>query len=182
LIHNDIPALRRDRLSWVNQNYIREETLLAANAKLVSAQNQIALAHAWGGREVASADGIRFVVPVATVHARPNPKYFGIGRGVTYLQPQLQPVYRPQRHHRAGHLARQHGLARASPRATDRIAAHPDHDRYRCLIATSSLGCSDFSVIDSVHGWPISAAHASGELIRRPITANSTLSHGSGST
>jgi TnpA family transposase len=33
---------------------------------------------------VASADGIRFVVPVATVHARPNPKYFGIGRGVTY--------------------------------------------------------------------------------------------------
>jgi TnpA family transposase len=84
LIHNDIPALRRDRLSWVNQNYIREETLLAANAKLVSAQNQIALAHAWGGGEVASADGIRFVVPVATVHARPNPKYFGIGRGVTY--------------------------------------------------------------------------------------------------
>ena len=39
---------------------------------------------AWGGGEVASADGIRFVVPVATVHAGPNPKYFGIGRGVTY--------------------------------------------------------------------------------------------------
>ena len=34
--------------------------------------------------EVASADGIRFVVPVATVHVGPNPKYFGIGRGVTY--------------------------------------------------------------------------------------------------
>jgi TnpA family transposase len=84
LVHNDLPALRRDRLSWVNQNYIREETLLAANAKLVSAQNQIALARAWGGGEVASADGIRFVVPVATVHAGPNPKYFGIGRGVTY--------------------------------------------------------------------------------------------------
>ena len=59
-------------------------TLLAANAKLVSAQNQIALARAWGGGEVASADGIRFVMPVATVHAGPNPKYFGIGRGVTY--------------------------------------------------------------------------------------------------
>jgi hypothetical protein len=84
LVHNDLLALRRDRLSWVNQNYIREETLLAANAKLVSAQNQIALARAWGGGEVASADGIRFVVPVATVHAGPNPKYFGIGRGVTY--------------------------------------------------------------------------------------------------
>ena len=39
---------------------------------------------AWGGGEVASADGLRFVVPVRTVHAGPNPKYFGIGRGVTY--------------------------------------------------------------------------------------------------
>ena len=77
LVHNHLLALRRDLL-WVNQNYIREETLLAANAKLVSAQNQIALAHAWGGGEVASADGIRFVVPVATVHAGPNPKYFGM--------------------------------------------------------------------------------------------------------
>ena len=26
------PALKRDRLSWVSQNYIREETLTAANA------------------------------------------------------------------------------------------------------------------------------------------------------
>ena len=33
--------------------------------------------------DVASADGMRFVVPVRTVHAGPNPKYFGIGRGVT---------------------------------------------------------------------------------------------------
>jgi hypothetical protein len=46
--------------------YIREETLLAANAKPISAQNQIALTHAWGGGEVAFAAGIRFVVPVAT--------------------------------------------------------------------------------------------------------------------
>jgi hypothetical protein len=29
--------------------------------------------------EGASADGVRFVVPVATVHIGPNPKYFGIG-------------------------------------------------------------------------------------------------------
>jgi TnpA family transposase len=33
---------------------------------------------------VASADGIRFVVPVHTVHAGANPKYFGFGRGVTW--------------------------------------------------------------------------------------------------
>ncbi len=84
LVRRDIPALRRDRLSWVSQNYIRDETLIAANARLVASQNRIALAHAWGGGEAASADGLRFVVPVRTVHAGPNPKYFGIGRGVTY--------------------------------------------------------------------------------------------------
>jgi len=84
LVRNEIPALRRERLLWVSQNYVRDETLVLANAKLVAAQNQIPLAHAWGGGEVASADGLRFVVPVRTIHARPNPKYFGIGRGVTY--------------------------------------------------------------------------------------------------
>jgi TnpA family transposase len=84
LIRNDVPALQRDRLSWVDQNYIRDDTLTTANAKLVDAQSRLALANLWGGGEVASADGIRFVVPVRTVHAGPNPKYFGVGRGVTW--------------------------------------------------------------------------------------------------
>jgi hypothetical protein len=84
LERNDVPALRRSRLSWVNQNYIRNETLTAANACLVAAQNRIPLVRHWGGGEVASADGLRFVVPVRTVHAGPNPKYFGMGHGVTY--------------------------------------------------------------------------------------------------
>ena len=68
----------------MNQNFVRDDTLSAANALLVAAQNTIPLAQAWGGGEVASADGIRFVVPVKTVHAGPNPKYFGRERGVTY--------------------------------------------------------------------------------------------------
>lgn len=76
--------MKRDRLAWVDQNYVREDTLIAANAKLVAAQSRIDLAQAWGGGEVASADGLRFVVPVRTVHAGPNPKYFGTGRGVTW--------------------------------------------------------------------------------------------------
>jgi TnpA family transposase len=53
-------------------------------ACLVAAQNRIPLVHAWGGGEVASADGLRFVVPVRTLHAGPNPKYFGYEHGVTY--------------------------------------------------------------------------------------------------
>jgi hypothetical protein len=85
LVNNEMPALKRERLAWVNQNYIRDDTLIAANATLVAAQNKIALAHAWGGGEVASADGLRFVVPVRTVHAGPNPKYFGYGQGVTWF-------------------------------------------------------------------------------------------------
>src|SRR3546814_12102139 len=39
---------------------------------------------AWGGGEVASADGLRFTVPVRTIHAGPNPRYFGRERGVTW--------------------------------------------------------------------------------------------------
>jgi TnpA family transposase len=33
---------------------------------------------------VASADGIRFTVPVRKINAGPNSKYFGVGRGITY--------------------------------------------------------------------------------------------------
>jgi len=83
-VRQDTPVLRRDRLLWVDQNYVRDETLIVCNAVLVAAQNRIALAHTWGGDDVASADGMRFVVPVRTVHAGPNPKYFNRGRGVTW--------------------------------------------------------------------------------------------------
>ena len=47
LIRTDNPALRRDRLSWVSQNYIRDDTLSAANAILVGAQSQLELAQVW---------------------------------------------------------------------------------------------------------------------------------------
>lgn len=84
LIRDDVPALRRERLAWVIQNYLRDDTHVAANAILVAAQSQVQLAQALGGGEVASADGLRFVVPVRTIHAGSNPKYFGYGRGVTW--------------------------------------------------------------------------------------------------
>lgn len=67
----------------MQQNYIRAETITQANARLVDYHSHLPLARAWGG-EVASADGLRFVVPVRTINAAPNSKYFGVGRGVTY--------------------------------------------------------------------------------------------------
>jgi TnpA family transposase len=84
LVRPDVPALTYGRLAWVQQNYIRAETLVRANARLVDAQARIPLAQAFGGGEVASADGLRFVVPVRTLNAGPNSKYFHAERGVTY--------------------------------------------------------------------------------------------------
>jgi Tn3 transposase DDE domain len=86
LVRPEIPALTAARLAWVQQNYIRAETLIRANARLVKAQAHIPLTKAWGGGEVASADGLRFVVPVRTLHAGYNSKYFHVERGVTYWE------------------------------------------------------------------------------------------------
>ena len=80
-----VPALERSRLSHVYQNYFRPETLSAANVPLVDAQSTLRLARAWGGGLVAAVDGMRFVVPVPAAFARPNRKYFGSKRGMTWL-------------------------------------------------------------------------------------------------
>ncbi len=84
-VTTDAPALRRDRLTHVDQHYLRPENYAAANAVLIHAQAEIPLAQTWGGGLVAAADGMRFVVPVRSADARPNPKYFGRKRGATWL-------------------------------------------------------------------------------------------------
>lgn len=81
---NDHPALRRSRLSWVSQNFIRSETLAAANARIVSAHAELPITQFWGDGQTASADGLRFIVPRTAIHAGPNVRYFGKGRGVTW--------------------------------------------------------------------------------------------------
>src|SRR5947209_4338994 len=85
VIQPQIPALTRDRLSWVRHHFVRAETITRANACLVQAQRDIPLAQIWGGGYVASVDGIRFVVPIRSANTGPSPHYFGQGRGVTYL-------------------------------------------------------------------------------------------------
>lgn len=85
VVRADVPALTPERISHVDQNYFGMEAYAAAGAALVSAQAEIGLAQAWGGGFVASVDGMRFVVPVVSIHARPNPRYFGRGRGATWL-------------------------------------------------------------------------------------------------
>jgi TnpA family transposase len=80
----DVPALRRERLAWVGQNFMRPETIAAANARIVSAHATLPLVKLWGAGDVASADGMRFTAPASAIHAGPNPKYFGQARGVTW--------------------------------------------------------------------------------------------------
>lgn len=128
LIRGDVPALKRDRLSWVDQNYLRDDTITAANTMLVAAQGRSALASVWGGGEVASADGMRFVVPVRSVHSGPNPKYFGVGRGVTWYNLISNQFSGVNDITVPGHAARQPGPSGRRPGTADRPSADPDHD------------------------------------------------------
>lgn len=80
----DVPALRRERLGWISQNFIRPETIAAASARIVSAHAALPLVQLWGAGDVASADGMRLIAMASAIHAGPNPKYFGQSRGVTW--------------------------------------------------------------------------------------------------
>jgi len=69
----------------VDHTYLCAENYAAANAYLIEAQARIPLAADWGGGHVAAVDGMRFVVAVPSIYTRPNRKYFGPRRGVTWL-------------------------------------------------------------------------------------------------
>jgi TnpA family transposase len=85
VVSETTPALGRDRLGHVDQNYLRSETHAAANAILIEAQAAIPITHSWGDGLLVSVDGLRFTVPVRTINAGPNPKYFGRGNGLTWF-------------------------------------------------------------------------------------------------
>jgi TnpA family transposase len=80
----DHPALTAARLDYVANTYVRPETLAAANARLVDYQASIGIVRHWGDGTLASADGLRFIVPVDSLHAGRNPKYFATGQGVVF--------------------------------------------------------------------------------------------------
>ncbi len=85
LVDESNPALRESRLRYVVQRYLRADTLAAANARIVDYHAKLPLAERWGGGEVASIDGLRFIVPRRTIHAGYNRRYFDRRRGVTAL-------------------------------------------------------------------------------------------------
>lgn len=85
IIKRGVPALECGRVSHVDQNYLGAEAYRAANPHLIAHQDVIPYAQALGGGMVAGIDGMRFVVRVPSICARPNRKYFGPDRGVTLL-------------------------------------------------------------------------------------------------
>ncbi|MER5625089.1 Tn3 family transposase [Streptosporangium sp. NPDC002544] len=80
-----VPALDRRRIGHAGRTYLRAAGYTAANPHLIAQQTGIAFAQALGGGMVAAIDGMRFVVPVPSLMAKPNRKYFGPKRGITWL-------------------------------------------------------------------------------------------------
>lgn len=180
MVRQDVPALRRGRLGWVAQNYLRAETLARANARLVAYHAELPLARMWGGGEVASVDGLRFVVPVPSVHAGRNPKYYGFaGRGVTYLNyvsDQFSGFHaivvpgtlRDSMFILDGLLEQQTVLDPTEVMAD--TASYPTPPRTR----TGFSACSSCSATSSARDWPTSARRGSGGSTLAPTTGRST--------
>ena len=62
-----VPALTRDRLSHVDQSYVRAETIAAASTRLLGTQARIDLSAAWGGGYFAAGDAVRSSGPSSVV-------------------------------------------------------------------------------------------------------------------
>ncbi|MFE1877151.1 transposase [Streptomyces sp. NPDC059496] len=86
VVKPNVPALTRGRLVQVDQGHLRAETISVANGMLIDAQRGIDVVRAWGGGLIASADGVRFTVPVQSLRSGYSPKYFGLRhKGATWL-------------------------------------------------------------------------------------------------
>ena len=80
------PALEPARLAHVAGAYLSAEALLEGQRPADRPPRRASRSRRRsGGGLVAAIDGMRFVVPVPSIYARPNRKYFGPKRGVTWL-------------------------------------------------------------------------------------------------
>ena len=129
-----VEALTRDRLHHVDQNYVRLETLAAANTALVQAQAEIAVgadcgAAGWSPRWTGCGSWCRS----ARSTPDPNPKYFGRKRGITWLN-----MINDQAAGLAAKVVPGHHATRCMPRrgaaSAGRHGAGGDHHRHRLLL------------------------------------------------
>ena len=74
-----------EQLEWCTNWYLREETLRPAVTTVVNYQYRLPLSRNFGGGTLSSSDGQRFPVAVKTRNATALPRYFGLGRGLTFF-------------------------------------------------------------------------------------------------
>lgn len=72
----DASGISEDALAWTSQWYLRQETLRAANTRLVNAHHKHPLAALWGGGMLSSSDGQRFPQRGRSLTARALSRYF----------------------------------------------------------------------------------------------------------
>jgi Tn3 transposase DDE domain len=78
-------GLTKAKLDYADHWYFREETLVPANAAIVDFIFNHPLAQLIGDGSFSSSDGRRVQVTArGSQHARALPRYFGLGRGVTF--------------------------------------------------------------------------------------------------
>jgi TnpA family transposase len=126
---------------------------------------------------VASADGLRFVVPVKTLHSGLNRKYFPGQRGVTYYN------------FISNQFSGFHGIVipgtlGESPYLLDGLLEHNTELQPEQIITDTAgysdliSGCSGCWGSSSVRGWRTSVMRGIGASTRMPVMACSTESRG----
>jgi hypothetical protein len=178
------PPLTRDRLNWVAHNYLRSATHAAANTRLVDHHTRLPLAQAWGGGEMATADGMRFVIPVSTIHAAYNPRYFGRQRGSTLYSWMADT-------HTVFAQTLIPGTQRDSLYALDGLLANQTLIRPE-MVSTDTAGASEIVfalawTLGAVHtgghpGWPTCPTSGSGTSTPTPAAVRSPGSPATAST
>jgi len=73
VVDENYPPLSRERVELGRAQLLALGHHAAANVRLVDFHTPLPLAQAWGGGEMASADGMHFVIPVSTINAAYNP-------------------------------------------------------------------------------------------------------------
>ncbi|WP_349952376.1 Tn3 family transposase [Escherichia coli] len=77
-------ALTRHRLNWTKRTICGLKLSPALMPDWLIFRQPLPLAQIWGGGEVASADGMRFVTPVRNNQCRTEPQILCNNRGITW--------------------------------------------------------------------------------------------------
>ena len=135
------PALEPARLAHVAGAYLSAEAFSKANAPLIEAQAGIPFAQALGGGLVAAIDGMRFVVPVPSVYARPEQEVLRPEKGRDVAEHDQRPGRRAWRQGRAGDDPRLAAHDRRLVQPGRWPAAGHHRDRYRLLLQPGLRPC-----------------------------------------